>query len=67
MTMKTEFEKGWDNFKETYLEGSSIKQVIFDNETQKWIITYDYNVPDDEFNSLSSLIDFCNSDQFGDY
>jgi hypothetical protein len=64
---KSEFNivKEWEEFKEIYLGGSSIKEVIFNNENKKWTIKYNYEVKDDEFESLQDLIKFCNADQFG--
>ncbi len=63
--MKTELEKAWDEFKEVYLEQSSIEEITFNNPKQKWIVKYNYDVENDEFESLSDMIEFFNADQFG--
>ena len=59
-------EKALNEFIETYVEGSAIKEIIFNNETKKWTVKYNYDVKDDEFETVKDMIEFFDADQFGE-
>ena len=59
-------EKELNEFIETYIEGSAIKEITFNNETKKWTVKYNYDVSDDEFATVKDMIDFFDADQFGE-
>lgn len=59
-------EKALNEFIETYVEDSAIEEIIFNNKTKKWTVKYNYDVPNDEFESVKDMIDFFDADQFGE-
>jgi len=50
---------------ENYVNGSQIKEVIYGNNTKKYIIRYKYDVPDDVFDNDEDMINFLEADQNG--
>lgn len=52
-----------NSFLESYILGSAIESITFDNQKCKWIIKYGYNVEDDEFEDAESMVKFLKSDQ----
>ena len=61
-----EIVKILEEFLETFILDTAIKSVSFDNERAKWIIEYDYDVANDEFDSAQDMINFLQSDQGGE-
>ena len=57
--------KAMDEFIQLYVEDSAIETIEYNNKTKKWIVKYNYDVPDDEFNTVKDMVDFFDSDQFG--
>lgn len=54
-------------FLDSYVEGTSIKEIKYSNENdKKWTITYNYDVEPDEFDSFEAMIEFMETDQFGE-
>lgn len=58
-----EIVKSLEEFLETFILDTAIKSVSFDNEKLKWIVKYNYDVADDEFDSAQELVDFLEGDQ----
>lgn len=58
-----EMVKSLEEFLETFILDTAIKSVTFDNERVKWIVKYNYDVADDEFDSAQELVDFLEGDQ----
>lgn len=52
-----------DEFLETYILDSSIKEVVYNNETAKWTIVYAYDTDNNEFESTKGMVDFLHADQ----
>lgn len=61
-----EMVKSLEEFLETFILDTAIKSVTFDNEKLKWVIEYNYDVADDEFDSAQDMINFLQSDQGGE-
>jgi hypothetical protein len=55
--------EGLDSFISRYVNGTSIKQVTFDNRNDSWVVSYNYEISDDTFYSTKSMIEFLESDQ----
>jgi hypothetical protein len=52
-----------EEFLETFILDTAIKSISFDNERAKWVIEYNYDVANDEFDSAQELVDFLEGDQ----
>lgn len=61
-----EMVKSLEEFLETFILDTAIKSVSFDNEKLKWVVKYNYDVADDEFDSAQDMINFLQSDQEGE-
>jgi hypothetical protein len=61
-----EIAKSLEEFLETFILDTAIKSVTFDNERAKWVIEYNYDVANDEFDSAQDMINFLQSDQGGE-
>ncbi len=59
-------EKALNEFIETYIEGSAIEEIKFNNKSKNWTVKYNYDVPSDEFETAKDMINFFDADQFGD-
>jgi len=46
-----------------FLEGSAINEIKFDAYSGKFTIVYNYDVRNDEFDSVEELVEFLKSDQ----
>lgn len=55
-----------NEFTETYVSGSAIESITFDNVNEKWIVKYGYNLKDDEFESAKEIVEFLQADQNSD-
>ena len=53
-----------NEFTEKYIHNSAIKQVVFDNVTNKWSISYTYDAKDDTFDSFQEMIEWLYRDQY---
>jgi hypothetical protein len=53
-----EIAKSLEEFLETFILDTAIKSISFDNERAKWVIEYNYDVANDEFDSAQELVDF---------
>lgn len=58
-----EIVKSLEEFLETFILDTAIKSVTFDNEKLKWVVKYNYDVADDEFDSAQDMVDFLEGDQ----
>lgn len=58
-------DKAINEFIQIYIESSAIEEVIYSNKTKKWTVKYNYDIEDDEFNSIDDMIDFFEADQYG--
>ncbi len=61
-----EIAKSLEEFLETFILDTAIKSISFDNERAKWVIEYNYDVANDEFDSAQDTVDFLKSDQGGE-
>lgn len=61
-----EIVKSLEEFLETFILDTAIKSISFDNERAKWVIEYNYDVANDEFDSAQDMINFLQSDQGGE-
>lgn len=61
-----EMVKSLEEFLETFILDTAIKSISFDNERAKWVIEYNYDVANDEFDSAQDMINFLQSDQGGE-
>jgi hypothetical protein len=52
-----------NEFVELFIDGSSIELVEYNNKTKRWTISYSYDMPSDEFESVEDMIKFLQSDQ----
>jgi hypothetical protein len=55
-----------NEFTESYILGSAIESITFDNYDEKWIIKYGYNLKDDEFEYAKDMVEFLHADQNSD-
>lgn len=61
-----EIAKSLEEFLETFILDTTIKSISFDNERAKWVIEYNYDVANDEFDSAQDMVNFLQSDQGGE-
>ena len=62
-----EIAKSLEEFLETFILNTAIKSVSFNNEKAKWIIEYNYDITNDEFDSAQDMINFLQTDQGGEH
>lgn len=55
-----------NEFIDAYVDRSAIREVTYNAQTNRWTITYTYDVPQDTFTSFESMIKFLHADQYSE-
>lgn len=51
-----------EQFISDYVKDSTIKQVIYDNDTDKWVLSFNHAGKDMQFDSMEEMIAFVEDD-----